>query len=315
MFGRINWNFWILVLAVGISQPAFADDMAIPLVYQFQPGQFLHYESDDKSEVLVQNAGVADKQGNPFESKSIHHTQVLKSYRVVTVDEEGGAIIEPIAEKVRMTSQAGDNPPANYDSTTGEKPAKEFETVAGTIGRPLARFHFAANGKMLKVSMLAKDVPKSFSEAAEKLNPTINFLVVFPEKPVKIGEKWSEKYDTSVLLNGINQPLKLIRSFELVQVTGSAPESIATIRFRTSLLSPTNEPEVLRQIIDQTPSGTITFHVQQGRILSKTKEINEKVIEAFGPKTLLQARGGSTEKLIVPNSAPRVSSAPNPLPK
>ncbi len=299
------WKFSLLALMMGFSQWAAADETTYQLVYRFQTGQFFHYDVDDLAEMLMQHG--------ENHSTSVQQTQMLKSFRVVTVDENGGATIEPIVEIVRMASKSGDRAKVIYDSEKDPNPPQEFEKIAGTIGRPLARFHFAANGRLLKVTMLATDVPKSFTDAAQKVDPTINFLVVLPEQPVKIGDKWTEKYETQVFVgSGLTQPIKLIRGFELVKVT----EQIATIRVRTSLLTPVNDPEILRQLVQQTPAGTIEFDMQQGRVLNRTLQIDEKVISAFGPQTLLQASGKSVEKLLPPNLPPRVSSKPpNPLPK
>ena len=161
----------------------------------------------------------------------------------------------------------------------------------------------------MKVTMLATDVPKNLVDAAQKTDPAMNFLVVFPEQPIKIGEKWTEKSEALVSVgSGLTQPLNLIRQFELTSVTNN----IATIQFRTSLLTPMNDPEILRQLVQLTPTGSIEFDVQQGRILSKTLKIDEKVVEAFGKQTLLQARGESKEKLAATRTA---SAAPGQLPK
>ncbi len=306
MSHRISWwKISLLTLTCGFSSLAGADEATYSLVYRFQSGQFLHYETDDRAEMTTQFAS--------NQSKSVQQTQLLKSFRVVTVDESGGATIEPIVEKVRMSSQSGEKGVVSFDSTNGEAPPKEFEKIAGTIGRPIARFQVSSNGRMVKVTLLVKDVPKSFSDAAEKLDPIINFLVVLPDKPVKIGEKWSEKFETPVSVgSGLSQSITLIRTFELAKVA----DNIATIRSRTSLLTPTSDPEILRQLVQLTPTGSVEFDLQQGQILSKSLQIDEKVVGAFGAQTLLQARGESMEKMVSPNGAPRVATGtPNPVSK
>ncbi|WP_010582816.1 DUF6263 family protein [Schlesneria paludicola] len=281
------WKLGLIVITLGFGQWTHADPPTYQLVYRFQPGQFTHYEIDDRAEMIVQH-------GNNF-SKIIQQTQWLKSYRVVTVDENGGATLEPITEAVRMSSQAGEKPVLSYDSEKDSSPPKEFENVAGTIGRPLARFQVAPSGRLLKVSMIATDVPKSFSDAAEKADPAINFLIVLPEKPVKIGEQWTEKYETPVPVgNGLTRAVTMIRTYELTKVN----ENIATISMRTSLLTPLTEPEILRNLVQQTPSGTIEFDLAKGRISNRSLQINEKVVGAYGSQTLLEARGESVEKMV-----------------
>ena len=281
------WKVSFVVLTLGFGSSTNAEESSYQLVYRFQPGQFTHYEIDDRAEMVVQHANNL--------SKTIQQTQWLKSYRVVTVDEKGGATLEPITEAIRMSSQAGEKPILSYDSEKDPTPPKEFEKVAGTIGRPLARFQVAPNGRLLKVSMIATDLPKSFSDAAEKADPTINVLVVFPEKPVRIGEQWSEKYEIPVAVgSGLTRAVTLIRTFELNKVV----ENVATIKVRTSLLTPLSDPEILRQLVQQTPTGTIEFDLKKGCITNRSFEINEKVVGAFGDQTLLEARGESIEKMV-----------------
>lgn len=285
---------------LGLPLPLSADETTYHLMYRFSPGQFFHYELSDRAELTTQSAA--------NQSLAIQQTQCFRSFRVISVDEQGGAVLEPVVESVRMASQTGDTGTVGFDSTKDEEVPKGFESLASTIGRPLARFQVAANGRLLKATLLVSDVPKNFSEAAEKTDPAINCLVVFPEKPVKIGEKWSEKSETPVSVgNNLNQDLGLIRVYELAKVE----EDIATIRFRTSLRVPMHDPDILRQIVQQTPSGTIEFDLKEGRLLSRSLKIDEKVIGAFGPQTLLQAKGEMQERLIPATSSPKISANPS----
>lgn len=307
MSANLRWSAgFFFVVSLGFSALVHAEQPSYRLAYRFQSGQFSNYEFNDRAEMMAQFG--------ENRSKSIQQTQMLRSYRVVAVDETGGAMIEPIVEVVRMSSQSGDKPVVTYDSTAGQAPPKEFEKVAGTVGRPLARFHVAATGRLLKVSMLANDVPQNLIDAAQKTDPAMNFLIVFPEKPLKIGEKWTEKIDTTVSVTApgqsttFNQTIQLIRSYELAKVEGNT----ATLNVRTGLLTPTSDPEILRQIVQLTPSGVVEFDLAQGRILSRSMKIDQKVVDAFGKQSLLQANGESHENLAQPKLA---NGAPNTIPK
>jgi hypothetical protein len=307
----------LITCLLGISSLAFADDQTYSLTYRFQTGQFYHIETNDRGEITTQNGASRDKDGNPQEGKSFQQTQMLKSYRVVTTDENGGAVIEPIVEKVRMASTSTDRPVVTFDSSSGEQPPKGFEEVASTLGRPLARFHVASNGRLIKVNMLVTDVPKSFSEAANKADPSINFLTVLPEKPVKVGDRWSERFEMPVTVSkGLTQKLGMIKSFQLTKVENN----VATITSHTNLLTPTEDPEILRQIAQMISVTTIEFDVEQGCILSRTIAFDEKVVNAFGAQTLLHAKGQSVEKLLPKGAvtsrvANGQSGAPSLLPK
>jgi hypothetical protein len=300
MSSKLLWLAVTLIISTTFDPLASrADDATYLLVYKFNSGQFLHYELSDRAELTTQTANNL--------TRAIQETQCLKSYRIVSVDESGNATLEPVVEHVRMASTTGEKAIVGYDSTKDEVVPRGFENLAGTIGRPLARFQFAPNGRLIKVTLLVDDVPKSFSEAAERTDPAINFLVVFPEQAVKVGEKWSEKFDTKVTVasvgSQVQRELGLIRVFELVKVE----DEIATIQFRTSPRIPINEPDILRQIVQQTPSGTIEFDLKNGRLLLRSLKIDEKVIGAFGAQTLLDAQGAMTERLITPKTTAKAS--------
>lgn len=289
----VSSHIWSLIAALIAVNSLHADDAATyELRYRYAAGQFLHYEVSDRAELTTQTANNL--------SKAIQQTQCLKTYRVLSTDEDGGATLEPVIESVRMSSQTGDKPAIGYDSSKDQAVPQGFESLAGTIGRPLARFQFTAHGKMVKVTLLVKDVPKKFSDAAQKTDPSINFLVTFPDKPIKVGEKWSEKLETQASVgNNLFQTLPLIRVYELAKVEND----IATVKFRTSLRSPTQDPEILRQVAQQTPSGTIEFDLKEGRLITRSLLIDEKVIGAFGSQTMLQAQGEMFEKLTPPRTA------------
>ena len=298
---KLSWFAATFITLAGyVSCLVAAEESTYQLAYKFKPGEFLHYELSDRAELTTQTA---DNQ-----SRAIQQTQCMKSFRVVSTDESGGATIEPVVEHVRMASQTGEKAIIGYDSTKDEVVPKGFENLAGTIGRPLARFQVAANGRLLKVTLLVDDVPKNFSEAAEKTDPAINFLTVFPEQPIKVGDKWNEKFETRVSVASVGSQLQrelgMIRVFELTKVD----DEIATIRFRTSLRTPINDPEILRQTVQQTPSGTIEFDLKNGRLLSRSLKIDEKVIGAFGAQTLLNAQGEMTEKLILPKNTAKAAN-------
>ena len=308
MSGRISrfgFAVAVLFLVVTATESAAADEVTYKLAYRFQPGQFLHYQVLDKVLLTTQ------LENNQV--KAANQTACFRSYRVVSVDDENGTTIEPIIEQVRMASQFGDNVQVSYDSLKDEAPPKEFESVAGTIGRPLARFQLAPNGRLLKVTMLVSDAPKKLTESAKKTDPTINILTVFPDHPLKIGEKWTEKYEIPVVVgNGLTQNIQMIRSFELEKVV----DSVATIQFRTSALSPQSDTEVLRKLIQEMPTGTVEFDIKQGLMLSRKLHYDEKVLNAFGAKTMMQAQGESTETMLtIPPKTRITNNGPAVLPK
>src|SRR5665213_3590985 len=83
-----------------LSHVVAADDTTFQLAYQFKVGHFFHYEVVDQAELTTQMAN--------NQAKAVQKTESLRAFRVISVDESGGAILEPVIECVRMSSQTGD---------------------------------------------------------------------------------------------------------------------------------------------------------------------------------------------------------------
>lgn len=313
MTGRVAavWNTAIgrilaCGLAVGLScfaraadstdqPPADARAVApatVSLLYKFQPGQFAHYEVSKRVRYVTQQAG------NAFEG--LQQSDEAKHFRVVSVDEAGNALLEPVIDHVKMSAKFDVQPAVVFDSSKDEVVPDEFKGIKETVGRPLARFQVSAHGQLLKVLVVSPDAPKSLTDAAKKVDSKMNFLVVMPREPVAVGHKWKEKYETGITVGkGLVQAMPMQRQFELTAVS----DGIATIKFRTTALAPVNDPEVMRQLVQQMPSGTVEFDIARGLIRSQKSTMNENVVNAFGPQTLLQVVGETSEKLLPADSA------------
>ena len=61
---------------------------------------------------------------------------------------------------------------------------------------------------------------------------------------------------------------------------------------------PINDPELSKQLIQQTPTGSIEFDIERGLVHSYTSIINQTAINALGSETVLQVAGEATEKLV-----------------
>jgi len=263
----------------------------VQLKYKFQPGQFVHYEVSDRVRYVTQQGGSA------FES--LQRNDSSKHFRVVSVDDDGSALLEPIIDRIRMSARLHDQPLVEFDSAKDKVAPPKFQRHLETVGKPMARFQFAAHGELLAVRVIATDVPKATTAAADKADPKMNFLVPLPTEPIAVGHRWKQKFDEPISAGqGLTQQIPMLRQYELMSIS----DGIATIKFKTSILALLNDPKIQGQLVQQTPSGTIEFDVERGLIRSRKSVTNETVVNALGPQTILQAIGESTEKLI-PNGA------------
>lgn len=279
-----------IVLADETDAPASASapaNQTVRLQYKFQPGQFFYYEVADHVRYVTQQAG------NAFET--LQRNDSAKHYRVVTIEEDGSALLEPIIDRIRMSAKLPEKKMVEFDSVKDQLAPPEFQRHKETVGKPLARFLFTPSGELKSVRLLGDDLPPLVATAAAKADPKMSFLIPLPTEPIAVGHRWKQKYNESISAGqGLRQPVPMLRQFEL---TGIA-DGVATIKFKTSILALLNEPKAQGQLAQQTPSGTIQFDIERGLIRSRQSTTNETVLNAFGPQTLLQVAGESTEKLV-----------------
>lgn len=271
-------------------------EQTVQLKYKFQPGQFVNYEVSDRVRYVMQQAGKS------FET--FQRNDSAKHFRVVSVEDDGSALLEPILDRIDMAAgsrevdkegKLHDQTRVKFNSDTDKVAPPEFQRHKETVGKPMARFQFTTHGELLSVQVVAEDVPKPGTSAAALANPKMNFLIPLPTEAISVGHRWKQKFDEPITLGqGLKQQIPMLRQYELTSVS----DGIATIKFRTSILALLNEPKIQGQLVQQTPSGTIEFNIERGLIRSRKTIANETVVNALGPQTVLQAVGESTEKLI-----------------
>lgn len=282
----------------------------IALTYKFHAGDFLHYAGNNRVQYMTQlgDQYKSESRTVPLEERTFnsHQENVTEAHlRIVSVDEQGNALVEPVMDRTRMTAQLHGKQPVIFDSASNTAPPPEFRLVREAVGRTVARFQVAPTGKLLKAIIVDATAPQSLRDSAEKLEARFPYLSLMPAAPVAVGDKWKEEYSTVIVNEGLKQPFPIRRIYELTSVT----ESTATIKFKTLVMSPITDPEVEKQIIQQTPLGTITFDRTRGIVTSYTASIERTTMNAFGPQSLLRVTGQSTEKLVTPDSGVTVGAA------
>ena len=124
-----------------------------------------------------------------------------------------------------------------------------------------------------------------------------NFLVEFPEDALKVGEGWTETYKVKVQLSPrLSQNVTMQRSYELAEVK----DNLATIKMRTALITPIRDARILAQLIQMTPSATITFDVKRGRLVSRTLTIDKTEYGAVGGNSTMHAKSKREERCLAP---------------
>jgi len=258
------------------------------LAYTFTPGQVVHLQSNYHAQMTV----------NFKEAKQIdkNKSKLWKHYTVVAVSEDGAGTLELQLDKAHQEAQFGNHPPEVFKSDDPKFHHRKFRDTLKKIGRPTALIDYSAQGKLLKVV----DPAGGNKVAARKLPPQDHqgFLIPLPSEPVSVGETWKDPYQQSVRIKkGLFRTIDMLRVYKLKSVEGD----LATIEFKTVILTPVNNKEILVQLIQRQTGGTMVFDMKQGLIVEKLITVNESVVNAFGPGTFMQAVTKLTESTVPEN--------------
>jgi hypothetical protein len=122
-----------------------------------------------------------------------------------------------------------------------------------------------------------------------------SYLVPLPENAVAVGETWKERFELDVVTQD-KLPLKVAmqRTYKLA----SLDKQQATIDFRTTILTPIEDPALAAQLIQRETSGKIVFDIDKGLIVSRTSAVDRTVVNPFGSKSSMRASSTYREQWI-----------------
>ena len=280
---------------LALIQAVFAEDAARPtyqLSYRFEAGQTLEYVTEHASTIFVQVGDVAETARHSVESG--------KRYEVVSVDEAGTAVLEQTIHYARLTASQLDER-IEWDSRSGEAAPLEFRQIAETLEVPLGKVHITPAGVITVMTVRGAKVNQApLQDDHFDLFPTL------PEQPIAIGESWKDNFEVEIIAN---QTLKKKVSMQRLLTLKSVENGRAVIDVRTLVLSPIRDPIEEGQLIQRTPSGTITLDIESGKLLSREMKIDKRVVGFQGPQTSLQIIGVRNKSLAAEERAARRESA------
>ncbi len=172
--GAILWASQAVLAVDAASTEAQPAAQAVPakqtvlLSYKFQPGQFVYYEVSDRVRYVMQQSGST--------AETYQRNDSAKHFRVVSIDEDGSMLLEPIIDRIKMSAGSQDStsdnpearnhkPPIEFDSEKDKVAPAEFQRHKETVGKPMARFKYAPNGELLAVRIIDADLAKANAAA------------------------------------------------------------------------------------------------------------------------------------------------------
>lgn len=259
----------------------------VTLWYQFERGQYVYYEVDSRSKFVLTARNTTQTLD---ESK-----RTRKHYRVVTVDEEGNAVLEPVIDKVLMRVQTDEHDPVVYDSENPEsKLPKAFESVKDRIGKATLRVRFSPTGRVQEVL-----TPETADADDEEEEENAAFLVPLPDEAVTSGDTWDDDYTIKVEVDPqlrLKQEVTIRRRYKLEKVA----DDVAHITFRTYPLWNGRDPHVLAQLINHKLVGRVRFDVKRGLVLESQSVSEGQVFNAFGPTSAMKSSTNRVERYVKP---------------
>ncbi|MSR58905.1 MAG: hypothetical protein EXS05_14855 [Planctomycetaceae bacterium] len=243
---------------------------------------------------------------NEAKEKVRNQSETRRSYKVSDVSPEGIGSLELSIDWVRMVAEFdnGEKPskPIEFQSDDRTKHPSKFLHILATVGKPTATIRFSPQGKVLEVvSIQPGQVQRnSEGEAPGVYTSQENYLIPLPEQPVAIDEVWKEQFD--IIVRDSTQALKRVtlqRSYRLKDVS----EGLATIEFRTTILTPVRDPAISGQLIYRETAGKVVFDLERGRIVSRDSAIERTVVGPFGPNSAMHAVIKYREKLLTDDKA------------
>ena len=264
------------------------------LRHKFQRDDLVYYDVHHRSTVTIKGDGLVEVTKN--------ETSARKHYLVISVDGTGTGLVELVIDHVAMQVQFGDNDPVKFDSGSKEPTPRQFRQVKASIGKPRARMRLAATGKLRKVLLLNRGSQRAvgqlrFASQTDASDSSHNFLVVFPQESIAVGDSWSDRIAVDVKISkSLLRPITLQRRYSLKSVK----DGLATISISTKILTPIRDPKILTQLIQRTPSGTAVFDLARGVTVEKTMTVNKRQIGGITEKSSMHVVSKRVERLVKP---------------
>jgi hypothetical protein len=275
------------------------------LRYRFRANTSVHYR--------VTNTAVITQVNGSASAVVKNETRTEKHYDVTAVDGKGNALLEPVIDAVVLSAQFDGEPKKTYDSRSGKPPLRQFAGVAKTIGKPLVRLKIAPDGTLLQaIPLIGRKVQaavvKQNGPATPSNDPSKNFLVELPSKPVRVGDTWTD--DRLKVKLKVDQSLKLFRTFVITRAYRlvSVKDGRGTIRLTMFTKPPIREPQLQAQLVQRLLTGTIVFDIKRGVIVSRKLDADNEVFGYSGAQSKLHVKMTQIEQLVEKRDVARGTS-------
>jgi len=266
----------------GNPAPADSEDAArtYTLRYRFQPGETIRWNVSHRNKVRTTVAGVTQTAESTSES--------VKVWRVRDVNPDRSATFDYSVERVQMRQRLSGRDEVRFDSESEDEPPLGFEQVAAAVGRPLSKVTLSDCGEIL-----GRERDRTLQTATAENEGDIT--IPLPAKPVAIGDQWSHPHEVQVRTDaGGQKTVRTLQKFTLENVR----HGVATIRVRTTVLTPVRDPAIDAQLTQCAATGEVRFDIDAGRILSQQMDTDKRVVGFRGEASSLHYQTRFAEEIL-----------------
>ena len=212
-------------------------------------------------------------------------TDSTKSWKITHVDKNGNATLEHLIDHVKMMSRTSEMETVRWDSDGSKAPPDGYGGVKLSLGKPLSELTIDSCGRVINRKDFFPSPPSNTGDL---------MVVPLPDEPVAVGTTWTVPDTIVVDIPGSTG--KSVRTRLRYQVT-KLKKDRATIKVDTTVLTPVHDPQTESRLLERIWSGEIIFSIDHGRIISRSVNVDRRVIGFHGPASSIRYKASREEEL------------------
>ena len=212
-------------------------------------------------------------------------TDSTKSWKITHVDKDGNATLEHLIDHVKMMSRTSEMETVRWDSDGSKAPPDGYGGVQLSLGKPLSELTIDSCGRVINRKDFFPSPPSNTGDL---------MVVPLPDEPVAIGATWTVP-DTIVvdIPGGTGKPVRTRLRYQVTELK----KDRATIKVDTTVLTPVHDPQTESRLLERIWSGEIIFSIDHGRIISRSVNVDRRVIGFHGPASSIRYKASREEEL------------------
>lgn len=214
---------------------------------------------------------------------------LIKHWKVVSVDPAGVATLSMSLSKLRMETKTPAGETLLFDSADAAKSSPGLrDEMAKFVNVPLTVVRLDNRGRLVEVK-------ESKFGPASRLESDLPFKIVLPEKMPAAGETWERKFAIK-----LEPPQGTGETFDAVQklTCKSAAGPNVVIGIQTAVTNPPDAPTDRIPLVPLQPTGETVFDAAKGIVRSVKLQIHKELLDFQGDGSKYTFVSSYAEELV-----------------